>query len=66
MKKQKANDNLWFVLGMINILAVVYPISSYLKADSIEDQVLAVSVLVGVGLVLAIIDTVTIAVAYSQ
>ncbi len=66
MKKQKARDNFWFVLGIINILAMVYPMSSYLKADGIEDQVLAVVVLIGVGLVLAIVDTVSIAVAYSQ
>ena len=66
MKKQKAKDNFWLVLGIINILAMVYPMSSYLQSDSMEDQVLAVFILFGVALVLAIIDTVSIVFAYSQ
>lgn len=66
MKKQKAGDNFWFVLGIINLLALAYPMSSYLQADSTEDQILGVVILFAVGLVLAIVDTVSIVVAYSQ
>ena len=66
MKKQKPKDNFWLGLGLTNILGVVYPLSAYFKADSIEDQVVAVFLLIGAGLVLAIIDTISIAVAYSQ
>ena len=40
--------------------------SCCMQADSMEDQVLAVSMLCGVGLLLAIIDTVSIVVSYSQ
>jgi len=43
---------------------MAYPIGTYLRADSMEDQILAVSVLVGLGLLLAIVDTVSIAVTY--
>ena len=66
MKKRKAGENFWLVLGLINLLAMVYPISCYVQADGMEDQVLAVAVLFGMGLVLALVDTVSIAVAYSQ
>ena len=48
------------------MIAIAYPIGTYLRADSMEDQILAVSVLVGVGLLLAIVDTVSIAVRYSN
>jgi hypothetical protein len=66
MKKQKANDDFWFVLGIINILAMAYPTSLYLRADGLEDKVLAVFVLCAVGLLLAIVDGVSIMAAYSQ
>jgi uncharacterized membrane protein YhaH (DUF805 family) len=66
MKKRKARENFWLVLALINLLAMVYPISYYAQADGMEDQVLAVAVLIGVGLLLALVDTVSIAVTYSQ
>ena len=46
------------------MIAIAYPIGTYLRADSMQDQILALSVLVGVGLLLAIVDTVSIAVRY--
>lgn len=64
MKKQKSKDEFWLVLATLNVLAMVYPTSAYLRADSMEDQILAVFVLCGLGLVLAILDTVSIAFAY--
>ena len=48
------------------MIAVAYPIGMNLRADRMEDQILAISVLVGVGLLLAIVDTVSIAVCYSN
>lgn len=66
MQKTKTKEEFWYVLASLNILAIAYPISAYLRADSIEDQILGVSLLVGVGLLLAILDTVSIAVSYSD
>jgi hypothetical protein len=66
MKKQRVLDDFWLVLGLINLVAMVYPASCYMQAGSMEYQLMAVFVLVGVGLLLAIVDTVSIAVAYSQ
>jgi len=65
MKKQKDRGDFWLILGLVNLVAVVYPISCYLQADSLEDQILAISVLCGVGLLLAIVDTISIVVTYS-
>jgi len=66
MKKQKTREDLWLVLGLINVLALVYPMISYLRADSIEDQVLSVGLLIGVSLILVIFDTVSVAATYSK
>jgi len=66
MKKAKSKDEFWIVLGILNVLAMVYPTSVYLRADSTEDQIVALAVLFGLGLVLAILDTVSIVVAHSQ
>ena len=66
MRKNKTKEQFWCGLGSLNMIAMAYPIGTYLRADSVEDQILAVSVLVGVGLLLAIVDTVSIAVRYSD
>jgi hypothetical protein len=64
MRKTKTKEQFWYVLGSLNIVAMAYPIGTYLRADSAEDQVLGVCLLVGVGLLLGILDTVSIAVSY--
>ena len=66
MRKNKTKEQFWSVLGSLNMIAVAYPIGMNLRANSMEDQILAISVLVGVGLLLAIVDTVSIAVCYSN
>jgi hypothetical protein len=64
MRKNKTREQFWCGLGSLNMIAMAYPIGTYLRADSMEDQVLAISLVVGVGLLLAIIDTVSIVVSY--
>jgi len=66
MKKQKAREDFWLILGLINLVAMIYPMSCYLQSDSMEDQIMGVLVICGVGMLLAVVDTVSIAVAYSQ
>jgi hypothetical protein len=66
MKKQKARDDFWFVLGIINLLIMIYPLNCYLQADSSEDHLMSVLIIIAATLVLAIIDAVSITVAYSQ
>jgi len=66
MRKNKTKEQFWSVLGSLNMIAIAYPIGTYLRAESMEDQILAISMLVGVGLLLAIVDTVSIVVCYSN
>ena len=66
MKRAKSREDFWLVLGLINLLAMLYPMNCFLRADSMEDQIVAVFVLLGLGLLLAIVDTVSIVVAYSE
>ena len=66
MKKPKSREDFWLVLGLINLIAMVYPMTCYIEATSLEEQLVGVFVLFGVGLLLAIVDTVSIAVAYSS
>ena len=47
MRKNKTKDQFWYTLGSVNVIAMAYPIGTYLRADSMEDQILAVAVLVG-------------------
>jgi len=46
------------------LLAMLYLISAYLRADGMEEEVLATFVLVGPGLLLGVVDTISVAVAY--
>lgn len=66
MKKQTKREDFWLILGLTNLVAMIYPISCYLQAHSVQDRIVAVFVLCMAGLLLAIIDTVSIAVAYAQ
>jgi hypothetical protein len=66
MKTQKSREDFWLRLGLINLVAMVFPMSCYLQADSQEDQIIAVSMLIAVGLLVLIVDMVSIVVAYSQ
>lgn len=66
MQKKKPNDAFWLVLGVLNALAVSYPLSVCLEAKDGLERLPAVFALVGAGLLLAIVDTVSIVVAYSD
>jgi uncharacterized membrane protein YhaH (DUF805 family) len=63
MKKAKSRDEFWLVLVILHVLAMVYPTRVYLSADSIEDQIMALAILFGLGM---LFDTVSIMVTYSQ
>jgi len=54
----------WVILAIINIAAMIYPVSLYAQADSNDTQLFAALVLVGVGFLLAITDTVSAVVTY--
>ena len=66
MQKKKPNDGFWLVLGILNALAVSYPLSLCLEAEGDLERLPAIFALVAAGLLVAIVDTVSIAVAYSD
>jgi hypothetical protein len=63
--EKQSEGTIWHVLRSLNVIAMAYATGRYLRADSMEDQILAASVLVRAGLLVAIVDTVGIAVSYS-
>jgi len=51
---------------MINLIAMIYPVGLFFQADSADAQFFATIVLLGAAFLLAITDTVSVVVAYSQ
>jgi hypothetical protein len=64
MKKKTPTNHFWAVLVTVNVLAFIYPITLFLRADTPDAQLLATVALVGVGFLLAIVDTICIVLSY--
>ena len=65
MRRNQSKARFWIVLGTINLLALAYPISLF--ADPNQDgALLATITLLGVAVVLAIADLISVALAYSM
>ena len=65
MKKGGPTAAFWKGLVMLNVLAMIYPVSLFLRAESDDDRLLATFVLIGSVFLLLIADAVSILVAYS-
>jgi hypothetical protein len=65
MRRKGPTTRFWMVLATLNVLAMVCPVSLFLRADSDDARLVATFVLIGVVFLLAITDTVSILVAYS-
>lgn len=65
MSQPNQKAKFWAILMLINIAVIVYPINLYTNADSNEQEISALVVLVGTGFVMAIIDAVCALMAYS-
>jgi hypothetical protein len=66
MLKKKHGDLFWLVLGMFNLLVVCYALNLCLKAGDDLERLLATFVMIGTGLLLVIVDTVSIVIAHSK
>ena len=63
---QKAQKTIfWGILAIINITAMIYPVSLYARANSNDAQLFA-AILLGIGFLLAITDTVSAIIAYMR
>ncbi len=65
MTRNSSKARFWTVLGIINLLMLLYPVSMLIGADSQEGTFVAVLALCGVGLVLAVGDMISALLAYS-
>jgi hypothetical protein len=65
MRRTNQRTKFWTILAIINIAAIAYPISLYNNAEGGDQQISALLVLVGTGLVLAVVDAVSALMAYS-
>ena len=66
MRQRRHKAKFWTILAMVNVVAMIYPVTLYLQADSGDGQFFATVVLFGAALLLAITDTVSALVAYWQ
>lgn len=66
MRPRSQKARFWAILAMINIVAMIYPVTLYVQADNGDAQLFATMVLLGAAFLLAITDTVSAIVAYLQ
>jgi len=60
MNKMKRDPKHWWIMGLLNVLAVEYPLGLYLTAGDGASRLAAAFGLVGITFVLAIADIFTI------
>ena len=65
MTRNRSKARFWTILGLVNLLTLLYPISMLFGADSQEANVIAVIALCGAALLLAVGDLISILLAYS-
>jgi len=63
MKRSKPTTEFWTVLTMVNLLGLIYPIHLLLRANSVDENLLATCVLVGSLFLLVVVYAVSIVVA---
>ena len=66
MKKKNITGTFWAVLAGLNLLALLYPMSTLIGADTDAAQFLSAIVIMTVVFMLGIIDVVAITLAYCR
>lgn len=64
MQKTQAT-RFWLILILINVAAMVYPLSLYIQADGADARIFTGLIVVGVAFLLTITDAVTLIIAYA-
>ena len=65
MKPKRQKTKFWTVLGLANLLVMMYPVHMYVNAYTNEAQAIAAIAMVGMAFVMAITDVVSVVVAYN-
>jgi hypothetical protein len=63
MKTNEPSVQFWAVLGVVNILTLIYPVILLHRVKSVEDDIFANLVLLGSLLLLAVVNAVSIVIA---
>jgi len=63
MKTDKSRRDLWIVLALANVLALVCPINLSLRATSVDENLFATFVLIASVFLLALVDAISIVAA---
>jgi hypothetical protein len=63
MKSDKSRRNLWMVLALVNVLALLYPINLSLRAKSVDEKLFATFVIIASIFLLALVDAISIVAA---
>ena len=66
MQKKNPGDLFWLLLGVFNVLAASFPLKLCLEAEDDLERLLAILAVIGVGLLVTIVDAVSIVIAYSK
>jgi hypothetical protein len=59
MAHKSSRTRFWTILAIINVAVMAYPVGLYLRADTNDSQFYATLVVLSVGFLLAIMDTVS-------
>ena len=63
MKSDKSRRDLWMVLALVNVLALVYPINLSLRSKSVDENLFVTFVLIASIFLLALVDAISIVAA---
>jgi len=66
MTQKTQKTKFWLILAIINIAAMIYPVSLYVQADSNDTQFFAAIVLLGIAFLLAIGDMMSAILVYMR
>jgi len=66
MTQKTQKTKFWVILAIINIAAMIYPVSLYVQADSNDTQFFAAIVLLGIAFLLAIGDMMSAILVYMR
>lgn len=64
MARKSSRMRFWTVLAIINVAVMAYPVTMYIRAESNDSQFYATLIVLSVGFLLAIMDTVSGLVVY--
>jgi hypothetical protein len=60
MKRNKSSKGFSIALALVNVLALLYPISLLLRAKSVDENLFATFVLIASVFLLALVDTISL------